>query len=683
MAPSVSSLAPPAKLEQSSSPSAPSAPAASASSPPPRTLTPYRLELWRSGAVLVKFRAHVHGTETVRLPVPHNAFDLSLRSLVVSDSRGGHPTVHFPSPGGDIEGGRHNDGSPTHVFLSRRVGAHISIATSTEAQPISGKLVGLSLSPENNTTLFVEKDDGVQMHVLPSHGASVSVDADEAQLALALPNAAPQVCLPVLVCATGEGDGVIEIAFDTASKLKPAYELRHHLRADAAVMNGGKDINAELETIAFIPNPLPFDLHDVELCLRAGHIRHHFDPTLCYDEKTSSSSGNDSAQRPMRHFRGGRNADNDKESDSDVSIASCPTEEDNAWSFHDNLTRECERRVTIANGQVVSVPFYDTSCQVSAVHLVDHEDNTCLPHVLIRNTSPHPVESGELYVRIGGSEEIFNTSIDFLNVNDEFYSSLRTSATVSLTRSVRTRRVRESFIRVIGDRVLRRTEVLRTGTHALHNKRTHAQDVLVNVSSSHAEAPAVCTAKVFEGVDERGDDGVEIPAVQPVNLGIFRFRVRLAARQRRTLVVQQKLFREMEVVIPRDVTAALVRSLRRRGEMESVVEVLEKIVKEVRTRDMLMRRRGLHAKKVDVLQRCAARRADRPPPLESEWEGNANAAQVLGITESLEVCWRMESGTRMMESEIEKLDRRIDEVSSTVRALRDEVLDLVRSGAGK
>ena len=142
------------------------------------------------------------------------------------------------------------------------------------------------------------------------------------------------------------------------------------------------------------------------------------------------------------------------------------------------------------------------------------------------------------------------------------------------------------------------------------------------------------------------------------------------------------MFREKEVGLPVDVTDRHVDMLRRRGGAReaAVADKLEDVVRLTRTRDMLLRRRRLHEKKVDVLHRTASRRAERAPPMESEWEANGNAVQVLGITDSLEACWRIEGGTRMMLGEIDKLAARIDEVSAELRGLRESVFALVRSG---
>lgn len=627
---------------------------------PPPTLTPHALDLWRSGALIVRHRTHVSsGPSAFRLRIPRTVVDISLRSLRATDTRS-QSSVVFTIPSAS---GTHPP-MTAHTLLARAVSHPVTI------DHHHGHLLGIQPTRNTNLTTFLQSTTHVHARDLPDNAVvSVSLDPDVHVLPLA-------TSFWVVVHVDGLGSGELEIAFDTVSQHKPAYEIVHRVRAAAAVMTGDSDLHAGLETIVFIPNPLPFAIHDVTLCLRAGHHRNIVPPMLRY-APTSPKSARTMPTPPVRVVASDGGVLDDGESDSDVLIDPCPYEEVNAWKYMRSFEYVIPSPVSIGSRSVHSVSLGQMECEASIVHFVDDEDHSCEPYILLRNLSDDPVESGEVHVIIGDRQEIFNTDSALFKAHDAFCCQLSASATVSLRFSATRRRGRQTVVRAVGDGLVVRTEVFKTLTHALYNRQPHAQNVLVAVASSHVEAEASCTALVHDGMKALSDEGIPVEAMQPVNLGFYHYAVRLAGGQQRALVVRQRLFREDVVHVVDRVSARLVRGLRRSGGDERVSEMLEDLMRARRRWNILTERKELYERKVKQVKKGARQRADRGPPSDAEWEANGNAVQTLGITDGLEVCWRMEGGTVMLRREVEKVRAKIAEVGREMRMLKDELFAVV------
>lgn len=664
-----------------------------ASAPPP--LPPFRVDLWRTGEVVVKHRAHVHDTQFFSLQVPRVHLPTLVRSLRVSDSRGRRPLLHFPAPTSSASSSSTPSPSTdrfrdaTHALLARSIGSTISIP-----HVCTGSLIGVQhLDTRLHAFVATTHDCPTQsthnstLHVaaLPDHGIVAELATTTSAVAL-VADSGGRATVSVVVEARGIGPGLLEVEYDTVSMHKPSYELVHSLCASSSILSGTTDITCELHTMAYVPNPLPFDLQQVQLRLRAGHYRHHFQSALRYDadpeHKQEDKPVQDVATRFARGTPTRRAVLGSECSALDVSISSFGTEDDNAWSYHPTLVRDTVQRLSIPAGETVSVPFGTGTVGVSAVHLVDDEELSCRPNVVIKNRTSQPIESGELHVSLYPDDssldgtscmevESFRTSMDMLNVHDEFYSGLGTAPTMSLSRHVSTRRQRLQIVRAVGYTLMTRTCLRRVIVHKLLNRRDCAQDALVNVASSHSERPSETSAVVRS----TGGDEVEIEPTQPINLGFLRYRIRIEGGQRTWLIVTQTLFQDGHVALPDGVNTTLVSAVRRGGEEEIVVNKLQEAAKAKRRRDELRSRRWLHGQKIRVMRMLATRKACEVRSV-PEWDGEP-AGETGALATELQDVARVEDGVRLLRAEVTRVDNELAAVSRELRTLRDELIALL------
>lgn len=707
--PALPSPTPPSPPPQPSQPSHPSptSPTSPPSPPPPppQLLRPDRIELYRNGYATIHHRAAVSGRATLALHIPYANFSLSIRSLVVTDSRGPRPTLSFPSP--HATDNRHHP----HRFLSRQLGADITLShsplnppsqstpsnpsPSSAPPPTHGTLLAVS-TQRDQPTAFVATPEGpvVARPLSPRTALAVASSDPQSTFALSAPRPTPpQASLRVHVLAEACGDGHVQLSYDTLSPLDPSFDVHYHVDASSAALSS-RDPHAHARCVALVANPLPFALTDIALVLRDSHYRHDVAQALRHDapdvgaqsiRSDASSSVRSRSTSSRSPSRSSDDSDSDapasaeENDDAVASMLSASVTDGAAFNYTPNFVHETDGRFDLPVGGAVSVPLFDTHCEIRLIHGCSLSDSALMPCLAVKNNSDRLLESGTMHCYIAGRAETFALRKTLTTRDDESYYRTSAPSTVAMDKTVSSRGGVRSLKRAPGGDVLVRQACERVTRFDLRNRRNVDEEVVIAIKSRRYEEDDVWTdARVYNSPDDVGREGVSFaePEVLKPIVNQEYFSIRLGPMGRKTFVVTQRYFLEKSLGLPWNMSGGSLPKLLESEEVEDAVkEKLKALADSALELEGLRRKRRLYRLKLTSLKMYAKVKArDSVSSEDEDYDDEAGADGMSGMVQRfVRINETVERGMMWVLEEKDKIETKITEAKEGMRAITEEI----------
>lgn len=608
---------------------------AHAAAPPPTPahpltveLKPYRIELNRHGTATVRLRASVVDTQTVTITLPRSGIATTLRSLVVSDSRGTTPTVILPSP---PRRNAHNEPA-WQTLLAYHHGYHLSVTSSDGSH--SGRVIGFEASDPRSThegynTLILDEDGRIGIYGFEDHG-SLKIDAPPSNVEQCLPHIVSNPFITLSVTANGVGPGTLCVAYNIKSPFDNAYDILYRLHVPAAGHDDARFSNVKVVCTAVVNNPTPFDLKDVELCLIADAHRKPIDHMAHRD--SDSDSGNSSPARSRSSGRSSTTSISRSSTsspkwrrgrykrcglDTDVlTVSSACTETDYAREWKPLFHMEVPQRITLGANESTIVTLFESTCEAGMAHFIHcngkPRERRAERAFVIRNTTNIPFEPGLGHI-VFGSAYAIPIKLDYIPVGRVFVgSSLGESGVRVRTRS--SKKVNDVSCRTVETGLLQTTvEWIRTVKIELYNKEQDNVDVVViYIPASAWNYEEHSVVKLYEDEQDVNKEGAGTPWKRmdsPTGKDVPHYSVPLRSGQTRVLVFNEKIYEDRRLSSNRN-PRILARLLQLHGVTKEVADSLRNLISMSRRVDSLQRLALRHERKMAKVRSFADRVAD-------------------------------------------------------------------------
>lgn len=611
-------------------------PTALAAAPPPTPaqplpveLKPYRIELNRHGTATVRLRACIVDTHTVSINLPRSGISTTLRSLVVSDSRGTTPTVLLPSPPK-----RNIDKEPVwYTLLAYHHGCPVSVETPDS--PHSGRVIGFgagdSRSDHGPNTIILDEDGHIAIRKFYDHG-NLKIEAPSSNVEKCLPHVASNPFITLTVTANGVGPGTLSVAYNIKSPFENAYDILYRLHAPAVGSDDARFSNVKVVCTAVVNNPTPFDLEDVELCLIADvhrksidHMAHrlldaHSDSDNNSSEpvRSSSRSSSTSVSRSTTSSpKWRRNKYKRCDLDTDVlTVSTTFTETEYARDWKPLFHMEVPQRITLGVNQSTIVTLFESTCEAGTAHYYNSSgqtrDSRAQRAYMIRNTTNIPFEPGLGHIVFGSAYEI-PIKLEYIPVGQVYVGSPLGDSGVRV-RTQSSKKFNDVSCRTVQTGLLQTTvEWIRTVQIELYNKEENSADVVIMYDPASVwnyEEHSV--VKLYEHEDDVDKEGAGIPWKRldsPFGRDVPHYSVPLRSGQTRVLVVHEKIYEDRHLASNRN-PRVLARLLQLDGITKEVADSLRNLISMSRRLESLKRLSLRHERKMERVRSFADRVAD-------------------------------------------------------------------------
>lgn len=597
---------------------------------------------------------------------------------------------------------------PMQALLSRHRGAPIHLFTPTSTH--HGRLVGYySMSPQLrnplDNVLILDENGSIAMHTVDDLSSlSIKIDAPVSDIEQYLPHTVGLQFITLTVVANGNGPGDLSVSYVINSPHKPAYDIVYRMQAPALGQGDERFSNVRMSCIAVVPNPTPFDLEDVELCLLARQNRedaegylHNFGNDVLNSKGSTSSrmrsrspsssrSGSSRSRSSSPEWRQGRYRRCEVDSDA-FSASGAATEADFAYEYKPRFCSEVPHRITLNANHSTMVSLFETTCEAGLTHYCcffrNASEMTAVRGVVISNTTDTAFEPGSGSITFGNDEQIL-FKIPYLAPGEFNVSTFWKESGVCM-KSRLNKRVNDVSCRSLESGSLRvNIEWIRTVQMDVHNKEDSNVEFIIGfVPASTWGVDENIVARLYEHDQDIGKEGSGVlwKRMEPPGCRHSpRFKVPLNAGQKRTLVVDEKVYEDRDLGVTSGRSSRLItRLMHLDGVTQEVADTLWDVVSMWRRMDSLKRTSLRYERKMCKVQDYADRVAnDRWTPSDIEINGEHEAD--IELRKFFEKTEKAESTMSKLQNRCDSLAEEIVGIENSMRETQDRLSKMMSSG---
>lgn len=233
-------------------------------------ISPYRLEVSRNAKTKVMFKESVSGDETLLFKIPRSGLPVSSKTLLVTDSEGGHPAVTFLSSTSTVQDHMSQNDVPRTPIASSlpsciQPESHSDAVQVVPYEPICERI---NIKEKEATLSGFVRAKAEPMKEQLTEG--LSIEETKESLDDALFQKLDNTVAMVRIDRKNTKDGILEISYVVDGNVKPAYDICYEVRVEdsPALQNEvSHTARAKIRSYVHIENPLPFELTEVEVQL--------------------------------------------------------------------------------------------------------------------------------------------------------------------------------------------------------------------------------------------------------------------------------------------------------------------------------------------------------------------------------------------------------------------------------
>lgn len=474
---------------------------------------------------------------------------------------------------------------------------------------------------------------------------------------------------PIVITACGQGEGILELSFETIAVVTPPFEFRYIPYTTKDIALGEIDENAKVECTAMITNPLPFALHDVELRLSASRSHGKTRTTLSHYENGDLSKEDDKVSDPgTSYFRFG----SDDVLDLNDGIASVPMFYENNDPFYHKLPDfelDVPGKVSLPVGGSTCIQLFRAKCTVKISHYLksSKSDSTADPTIFVKHESYRTFESGIWYVPFPVCNVYVENALlipgEIWHVGGVRAMNHMVSSRMSLTK----RTGMESLHEIIGNEMHTRQSWTQLKKIDLHNKAQREVEVIVGATIETREG--ICAQKMAWECKGSGDmRSVECEEYPHRQFGYYH--IRLNANEQTCLFIEDKIFNIKTWSLcsygDGDIN---IRGLDNQGPERDVAEKLDSLNIVRGKMRKLERSRAMHMRK----RHMALRTIENKNEVKLGTVGEERAVVEI-IQEYITTCSKLNKMVRMLDDEIEKVEMEMKKAGTEM----DEMISNLR-----
>lgn len=612
-----------------------------------------------------------------------------MESIQISDSRldSTRPRAIFPSP--TLRGGAVGNLTLPERWIGQHIGDLVHIVA--DDIPVSGRLLGIYRPPidgakdegtenhfRNNDvtpTVFIASEDRV-ISVLLKNDTTFSVASNAHRNALSVEGVDKdyQTEFPIFVTASGNGEGILEISYETILPGIPSYEMHYNLQSTENIEVRGFDDHATVECTALVANPLHVPLNDVKLRLTGRRNRGAFVSSFMYDSKEAKSQLIKKSTKSRFNEIVPIHEDGLDLNSGIPSVCSTIEKGDGFDYMLPDFELDVPGKITLPVDGSARIPLYSATCRIRMVHITEGTDNEpyAFPSMLVENKSEGVYESGIWRLPFPGNERPIVSSLPPVRPGDNIIVSTSVlMATIEVKRSISKQLGRETVYGIKGDELQTRLEWTHLQRIDLHNRARTTSEVHVCSDREMRPKHIGSTRAWMSGPSGQIYRIEDVSREQERLNGQVKHIVHLDGDQKRSIYIEQSMFEIRKLALMAE-NVDLSR-LRDSGANEEVLKKLQELKDKRVRKETMERNRGLHIRKRAVVMRMLdAREAlpisafdDEPAEGNKEKKSVDQAMRDFGKT--------VENASEM----ISLLDAEIERVEKEAKIIDEEMMEVI------